>query len=898
MISSLPVLAVFIDIFVCGVHSHFNDHDRHLMLREADFLKKFSCNFGVGSDISLCSWGVEQSAHKTIRWKVGQGTFSHWSGGPPTDHSCKNASGGFAYFETSYKSPSSKGLDVLSVRSWLKNMTIQDHGQKLEERLQPVLTRLQALNERLHSKLQPRPILLNVQNIYRYAIRDFVIPSSSVLQSSLITGTRPQGVCFTFYYMISGLSADRLSITILEPGSGRSRLLWQSRLESVDEWMRMELSYAHPSDHLLLITGVAKNSTDIEREYRGYIAIDDITFVPMGYDDSCYGHCTFDGGLCGWRNDGEMDDFDWRLSKGSSSLYTGPSQDFNSFARDLPPGNFLFIDASYPLRFGDRAELISPDFPATSKAKGFCMKFAYHMFGDGIGNLSVIIRRMSDPPNQLVWKMAGDQGNVWHHAQVPVYSSEPFNLIIEATVGPAPLGNIAIDAIYMFEEFCATSPSAASIRIGDCTFEDSLCDWSNKQHVDDFDWVRVPHVASGSSFRAARRLEDEMNRNQTSISYYLTLNGDMLRPDKAGLSARLQSPQFPAHFDQCMTFNYFMYQNTSKDAVKDPSLGGVRVYLQEVNGEPGNTIDHLVWRLSNHQSNKWRRARIPMKILDPISRKLTAPIRPYHVLFEGIWANARDGVVGIDDVGFTSGECHLSPDYAAASSLAECTFDKTTCGWTPYQIRSPHLKNVWYPWKLVVPATAVDASSFLRDHTFNIPVGYVSFTAPGSDEPVKGAILSPILSSRDEEMRVQASPYKCVSFWFKAFPGKDNLPSRKTLSLFQAVLFPRLEVDAKSLLLWHISDHQVPDKGWSYGQVTVKSELSYRLLFKVDARAGGFAIDDVSFSDGSCQSESPLLSLTIISHFSSQLVHSLPKYKRGIRTRVSIPYICNFLSQS
>jgi hypothetical protein len=836
------------------------DADRQKLQQESDFLKKFSCDFGVGSQISLCSWSVDHLAHKTIRWKAGQGTFSHWSGGPSIDHTFKNASGGFAYFETSYKAPSGRTFDLSPVRFWLRNRT-QDHAQKLEQHLQPVIARIQALNARIQTRIQPRPILHNVHNIYNYAIRDLVIPSMSVLESPLITGTRPQGICFTFYYTISGLSADRLSVTLVEPGSGRTRLLWQSKFESVDDWMRIELSYAHPSDHQILITGLAKNVSDIEREYRGYIAIDDISFVPMGYDDSCYGHCTFDGGLCAWRNEQEQDDFDWKLAKGSSNLYTGPSQDYNSFAKDLPPGNFLHIDASHPLRYGDRAELISPDFPATSKAKGFCMRFAYHMYGDGIGNLSVIIRRPSDPPNQLVWKISGEQGNMWHMGQVPVYSAEPFNIVIEATVGPTALGNIAIDAIHMFEEFCATNPSSASIRIGDCTFEDSLCDWSNKQHVDDFDWVRVPHhAASGVAFRTERRLilpaDDLLMRNQTSFHYYLTLNGDMLRPDKSGLSAQLQSPKFPAHFEQCMTFNYFMYQNTSKDPVKDPSLGGLRVYLKEVDGE--KMIDHLLWRLSNHQSNKWRRARIPMKILDPISRKLAASIRAYHVMFEGIWANARDGAIGIDDISFTSGECDLSPAYAAATSLAECSFDKTLCGWTPYQVRSPHLKNVWYPWKLVVPATAGDGSSFLKDHTFNIPVGYISFTAPGSDDSVKGAILSPILSSRDDDMRAQTSSHKCMSFWFKAFPGKDNLPSRKTLSLFQAVLLPRIEtiIDAKSLLLWQISDHQIPDRSWSYGQVTVKSELSYRMVFKVEASAGGFAVDDVTFYDNSCQSKS------------------------------------------
>ena len=889
--------------------------DSNQLLKDADFLKKYSCDFGVGLEISLCSWSVDRTAHKTMRWKAGQGAFSHWSGGPPVDHTSANVSGGFAYFETSYKHPTARTIDFNLLSSWVRNVTTAHRlptHQTLEQRLQPLVLRLQSLNSHLQSRLS----LQNMQNmpsIYRLALKDLIVPTTAVLRSPLVTGTRPQGVCLTFYYAISGLSADRLSVTIVEPSSGRRRHLWVSRVESVDEWTRMEISYAHPSDHVILMEAVAKQVTDIEREYRGYVALDDIKFVPMGFDDSCYGHCTFDGGLCDWRNDEEEDDLDWRLAKGSASLFTGPAQDYNSFARDLSPGNFLFVDGGqlhgHAVRYADRALLISPDFPATAKSKGFCFKFAYHMFGDGIGNLSVLLKRQSTPDQQLLWKISGEQGNAWRLAQVPVYSGQPFNLLIEATIGPTSLANIAIDVIHILEEFCATSPSVASIRKGDCTFEDSLCDWNNKQHVDDFDWVRLPHPATTHAAAVAADVKPvatavlaadvRRQQNQSTLAYYLTLNGDMLRPDKAGLAAQLQSPLFPAHVDQCMTFNYFMYQNTTKDAAKDPSLGGIRVYLQQTeagDGQAGqddgssiSTSDQMIWRLTNHQSNKWRRARVPIKTLDPVTRNMISPVKPYYVLFEGIWANGKDGAIGIDDVSFTSGECDVSPANAAAASIAECSFDKTLCGWTTYQTRSSHSKSTWLPWKLVVPATSVDASAFIKDHTFNIAVGYVSFTAPASGESVRGALLSPILSSRDDDLKSSTS-CKCFSFWFRSFPGSDNLPSRKTLSVFQAVLLPKLElIDAKSLLLWQVSDNSVSDRTWTYGQVSVRHELSYRLLFKVQAHSGGFAVDDVTFYDGACQSESLLQAVDSVD-FTLLLSRSSTLYRqsigRGSRTQL------------
>lgn len=69
--------------------------------------------------------------------------------------------------------------------------------------------------------------------------------------------------------------------------------------------------------------------------------------------------------MCGWTNDQENDDFDWKLGRGSDSFFTGPARDFYSFSREYPLGGFLFIDASYPRRPGDKAMLISPIMQAT-----------------------------------------------------------------------------------------------------------------------------------------------------------------------------------------------------------------------------------------------------------------------------------------------------------------------------------------------------------------------------------------------------------------------------------------------------------------------------------------------------------------------------------------------------
>lgn len=77
------------------------------------------------------------------------------------------------------------------------------------------------------------------------------------------------------------------------------------------------------------------------------------------------GHCTFEGGMCGWINQEEGDDFDWTLARGSDNFFTGPARDYYSFSREYPMGGYVYIDAGFPRRPGDRAYLSSPSFEPT-----------------------------------------------------------------------------------------------------------------------------------------------------------------------------------------------------------------------------------------------------------------------------------------------------------------------------------------------------------------------------------------------------------------------------------------------------------------------------------------------------------------------------------------------------
>lgn len=58
-----------------------------------------------------------------------------------------------------------------------------------------------------------------------------------------------------------------------------------------------------------------------------------------------------------------------------------------------------------------------------------CMRFWTHMFGNGIGALSIHIEDTGDNKLQQIWSLSGEAGNAWYQAEVPVASASPFKVI-------------------------------------------------------------------------------------------------------------------------------------------------------------------------------------------------------------------------------------------------------------------------------------------------------------------------------------------------------------------------------------------------------------------------------------------------------------------------------------
>ena len=89
----------------------------------------------------------------------------------------------------------------------------------------------------------------------------------------------------------------------------------------------------------------------------------------------------------------------------------------------LFPGNYIYIETSYPRRRGDKAWLYSPVYPASVKGK--CLNFWYHMYGADIGSLNIYL---TTPTGTPLWNRTGNQNNVWRHGRVTLQSNSSFSV--------------------------------------------------------------------------------------------------------------------------------------------------------------------------------------------------------------------------------------------------------------------------------------------------------------------------------------------------------------------------------------------------------------------------------------------------------------------------------------
>ncbi|KAL4238936.1 hypothetical protein ACF0H5_003640 [Mactra antiquata] len=162
--------------------------------------------------------------------------------------------------------------------------------------------------------------------------------------------------------------------------------------------------------------------------------------------------CNFENNnMCLWKTNSSSLGT-WTVNKGQTlTVNTGPDTDHTLGNQN---GHYAYIESSYD-RLGATGYLTSLELPARSPV---CFSFWYNMYGAQIGSL--ILETVEKTPScgestSTKLNISGDQGNVWHQAQVYLPpSNNPYKIVIESVRGPGGLGDTAIDDVKVVPGDC------------------------------------------------------------------------------------------------------------------------------------------------------------------------------------------------------------------------------------------------------------------------------------------------------------------------------------------------------------------------------------------------------------------------------------------------------------
>ncbi|XP_076071096.1 uncharacterized protein LOC143042581 isoform X2 [Mytilus galloprovincialis] len=164
-------------------------------------------------------------------------------------------------------------------------------------------------------------------------------------------------------------------------------------------------------------------------------------------------NCDFDTDFCGWNQDNNTDNFDWKRYRGpTTSPTTGPAVDHTTRTKK---GYYTLMEAS-DKQPGDKARLISPIIAGNVPQ---CVTFFYYMHGDDINALNCYLSTVDNSNfSSPIWSRQGKQEKRWKMGQFEIPGDETTqsvtNVVIEGVRGPTYSGDIAIDDIFLTSGSC------------------------------------------------------------------------------------------------------------------------------------------------------------------------------------------------------------------------------------------------------------------------------------------------------------------------------------------------------------------------------------------------------------------------------------------------------------
>ncbi|KAK2818879.1 hypothetical protein Q5P01_024440 [Channa striata] len=268
--------------------------------------------------------------------------------------------------------------------------------------------------------------------------------------SRLIGPTLPGNLkyCLRFYFSLRGFNqTDQALAVYLQPklnGSSSQEKIWTQGEKSRGMWMATDVTFQTSQPAKVVFVSTCSSFWDC-----GSVALDDIsvslgdcelTTVAGMLSSSLPGNCDFETGLCSYTQDKHNDDADWEWKRGPTpTSYTGPRADHTSGL-----GYYLHMEAS-SLLAGQTVRLLSR--PLRGSRGPLCLRFFYHMYGSGTGQLSVHLDK--DGKDVLLWQRSGEQSITWLRATVEYQCENQHQIAFKATRGSSVRSDIAIDDIIL-----------------------------------------------------------------------------------------------------------------------------------------------------------------------------------------------------------------------------------------------------------------------------------------------------------------------------------------------------------------------------------------------------------------------------------------------------------------
>ncbi|XP_073258031.1 MAM and LDL-receptor class A domain-containing protein 1-like [Porites lutea] len=616
---------------------------------------------------------------------------------------------------------------------------------------------------------------------------------------SLLMGPRMCGrMCMRFFYSMNGRRMGTLNVYKRE-GMRRDDLLWTMSGHQGTEWHEALVDIGGAC-YQILFEGVVGPS------YLSDIAVDDI-YLTKGtcchlrqekFDAGLIGNCTFDEGVCEWRND-HNDDFDWQLIEGATpSRETGPTAGYNG------EGQYLYVESSEPRAVGDKAVLVSGVFKGLQ-----CMRFMYHMHGQDIGSLSIY--RFGDGiMKSLFWRRHGDQGDRWHEARITFpCNSTSYQIQVEAIIS-VWRSDIAIDNIKFTKgacpSFAPTTAPATTTRMtttkslisqqllpeNSCSFSGHFCSWIN-DNSDDFDWL----LHSGATMTR----ETGPTSDAGGDGGYIYLEASL---HTSGQKTRLLSGYMTG--TQCLSFKFHM---------RGPGTGSLRInQMSKKSSRP-----RVVWYRVGDQGGDWNEARL----------NLFGNF--YRISIEGVRGPTFAGDIAVDSIEVTPGRCKLvfSEEEIQSDShlaLGKCSFDNGFCRW-----RNEATEDR-FDWSITEGETPSRGTGPMTGFGGSGKYAFIEASAPR--RPGDKAILKIYGSGED----------RCLSFAFHM--SGTNVGS---LSVYQQ----ELGKGVSPAQVWIRSGNQ--GKRWQEAEVNIKGYHQYKVIIEAvrgQSYRGDIAIDEVGFVKGRC----------------------------------------------